>query len=220
MSYAGLWLLLSSLGPVVVDREEFRDALGLSTEAAADAPDVPPARVWEAVDEVAVLLGSGALIDRGFPDGMPASEVERGHAWSSYETVEVFWGDAPPDGAEVWEARLPQWSATTSHDLTAAPGVDLVAAPIQALLTDDDTEVQCVQGVTATYDEEGFSAAAITAMEIRATGLPMKEQRRVRKIDITFDRPHAVIAIARGGAWDGIPLFHSWVTPDERTTRG
>jgi hypothetical protein len=25
---------------------------------------------------------------------------------------------------------------------------------------------------------------------------------------------HAVVAIARGGAWESVPLFHAWVTPD------
>ena len=26
-----------------------------------------------------------------------------------------------------------------------------------------------------------------------------------------FDRPHAVVAVARGGAWEGVPVVHAWV---------
>jgi hypothetical protein len=47
-----------------------------------------------------------------------------------------------------------------------------------------------------------------------ALGLPSFVERTIRRIDITFDRPHAVVAIARGGAWESVPLFHAWVTPD------
>lgn len=28
---------------------------------------------------------------------------------------------------------------------------------------------------------------------------------------LSFDRPHAVVALARGGAWEGVPVVHAWV---------
>ena len=42
---------------------------------------------------------------------------------------------------------------------------------------------------------------------------PALEGEYGRTKDVTFDRPHAVVAVARGGAWEGVPLFHCWVTP-------
>ena len=50
-------------------------------------------------------------------------------------------------------------------------------------------------------------------MGICATGVPQFVERTIRRVDVTFDRPHAVIAIARGGRWEGVPVFNAWVTP-------
>jgi hypothetical protein len=204
----------TSFGPVAVTKPATDD--GVDVVSVIAAPDVPPAQVWDAVEEVVARLDAGELRNNSFPDGMPAGEVERGHAWASHETMRSYWGDAPEDGSEVWEARLPVWSATTTHDLTDAPGVALVAGPIQALLP-EDSDVRCIQSATATYDEEGFSAAAVTAIDFNATGMPDQHLRTVRQVSLTFDRPHAVIAIAHGGTWDRIPLFQAWVTPEKRS---
>jgi hypothetical protein len=46
-----------------------------------------------------------------------------------------------------------------------------------------------------------------------AMGAPQFVQRTIHRVEVTFDRPHAVVAVARGGAWEGVPLFHCWVTP-------
>ena len=203
----------TAMGPVAVTTPATDDNVDVISVIAA--PGVPPAKVWDAVDEVVAGLDAGEVPNNSFPDGMAASEVERGHAWASFETTRSYWGEAPEDGSTVWEARVPMWSATTTHDLTGAPGVALVAEPIQALLP-EDSDVRCIQGATATYDDEGFSAAAVTAVDFMATGVPQQHLRTVRQVSLAFDRPHAVIAVARGGAWDGIPLFHAWVTPPRR----
>jgi AICAR transformylase/IMP cyclohydrolase PurH len=68
-----------------------------------------------------------------------------------------------------------------------------------------------VYAATAAYDECGFTAAAITASTM-LTGAPQLVERIIRRVDLTFDRPHAVIAIARGGPWEGVPVFNAWVT--------
>jgi hypothetical protein len=114
----------TSIGPVAVTKPATND--GVDVISVIAAPDVPPAKVWDAVEEVVARLDAGELRNNSFPDDMPAGEVERGHAWASHETMRSYWGDAPEDGSEVWEARLPVWSATTTHDLTDAPGVALV----------------------------------------------------------------------------------------------
>lgn len=208
-------VIATSVGPVAVVVPPTMD--GVDVVSVIAAPNIPADQVWVAVDEVVAGLDAGRIWTNTFPDDMTVEDIALGHAWASYETVRTFWGDAPDDGSDVWETRLPEWTSATTHDMTDAPGVALVAGPIRALLP-EDSEVRCVQGSTATYDEEGFSAAAVTTMDFIATGVREQRSRAVRQIDVIFDRPHAVIAIARGGAWEGIPLFHSWVTVQERTT--
>lgn len=212
----GLQAVVStSLGPVAVAMPPTDDHVDVISVLAA--PGVSASKVWDAVEEVVAALDAGELRTNSFPDAMPADEVERGHAWASLETVRSYWGKAPPEGSEVWESRLPAWSAQETHDLTNAPGVALVAEPIQALLP-DESDARCIQAATATYDDQGFSAAAVTAMDFLATGVPQEHLRTVRQVTLAFDRPHALIAIARGGAWDGVPLFQAWVRPKESTT--
>lgn len=203
----------TSVGPVAVASPATEDAVDVISVIAA--PGVAPAQVWTAVDEVLVALSAGQVRSNSFPSGMPPGEVEQGHAWTSVEFERRFWGDAPEDGSDVWEARVPEWSATTAIDLVSAPGVDLIAAPIQAMLP-EGSDVTCVQKVTARYDDEGFSAAAVTAMAFAARGAPAPKFRRIREVTLTFDRPHAVIAVARGGVWDEVPLFQAWVDPKDR----
>ncbi|MBM0127755.1 hypothetical protein [Pimelobacter simplex] len=177
------------------------------------APGVPAAEVWRAVDEVVARRLGGALAhgDR------PAGPLSDGHAWRVSEGVESFVAArAPEDGAELWSSRLPVWKADARHDLTAAPGVAEVGRGVAGLLPAealrDGIDLQCVQAAVASYDADGFRAAAVTALSMRAAGMPSYVDRRVRRVEMTFDRPHAVIAVARGGAWDGVPLFHAWVT--------
>ena len=77
-----------------------------------------------------------------------------------------------------------------------------------------DGTARCAQSAVAHYGDEGFRAAAATALD-RTTGAPpLREPREVRVVTLDFDRPHAVTAIARGGAWEGVRLFDAWVRPD------
>ena len=68
-----------------------------------------------------------------------------------------------------------------------------------------------MQAATAAYDENGFEGA-VTAIAM-LMGAPEFVQRTIHRVEVTFDRPHAVVAVARGGPWEGVPLFHCWVTP-------
>jgi hypothetical protein len=47
-----------------------------------------------------------------------------------------------------------------------------------------------------------------------------KVPRTARGVDLTFDRPHAVVALARGGAWAGVPLVHAWVDGESELSLG
>jgi hypothetical protein len=183
---------------------------GVDVVSVIAAPEVSPPDAWRAVDEVVAKLNAGALWHGGHPDG----ELTEGHSWTVSDTTETFieW-DAPNEFDDVWCSHLPRWSGDAVSTLTAAPGVAEVAASLTEAAPELAGPTACVQAATATYDESGFSAAAVTALAT-AAGVPMFVERTIRRIDITFDRPHAVVAIARGGAWEGVPIFHAWVTPD------
>lgn len=181
---------------------------GIDVLSVIAAPGIPAPDVWRGVEEVVERLESGRLWNHDFPgDG-----VTQGHAWTVGDAQESFVAsDAPPDGTEMWSSHLPRWAARSQLDLREAPGVDDVVASIAARLPEPLVSA-CVQAARADYDENGFSAAAVTAMGL-AAGWPQLVERNIRRVDITFDRPHALVAIARGGLWEGVPLFHAWVTP-------
>ncbi|GGU38694.1 hypothetical protein [Nocardioides albus] len=187
-------------GPVAVACPPSED--GISVYSVIAANGVAADDVWRAAEEVVRRVDAGEVQNRTFDPG----DAGTGHAWTVRE-VTAF-GSAP---ADRWRSHLPEWSAEDRHDLAAAPGVAEIAGGVMAAI-ETDTEAVCVQKAVASYDREGFKAAAVTGMMVRAaTGAP--RETTVRQIDLRFDRPHAVVAVARGGAWEGIPLFDSWVTP-------
>ena len=68
----------------------------------------------------------------------------------------------------------------------------------------------CRQVVRAEFDADGFKAAAVTAMA-RVGSAPEFVKARVRRVDLDLRGSHAVVAVARGGAWEGVPLVSAWV---------
>ena len=77
-----------------------------------------------------------------------------------------------------------------------------------------------MQSVRAEYDADGFRAAALTALD-RVGSAPSFEQVDVERVDLDFRAPHAVVAVARGGAWEGVPLVSAWVPgPNYRDSDG
>ena len=189
-------------GPVAVVVPPSDD--GVDVYSIIAAPDIAPAQVWAAVDEVLEAAAAGTLPDRHLP-------TPDGHAWRTVtraETVDA--GSEPAAGHELWDAELPRWSATADLDVTAAPGVQAMAAALGRLLA-EPTEAEAVQSAMAEYTASGFRAAAVTAIGVRAMAMPMTVSMRITRVHLTYDRPHAVVAVGRGGAWDGVALVHCWV---------
>ncbi|TQL67677.1 hypothetical protein FB381_1559 [Nocardioides albertanoniae] len=190
-------------GPVAVACPPSDDAIAVYSVIAD--PAVAAEDVWRASEEVVRRFDANEVRNHAF-DVPGAGD---GHAWTVREVTTT--GPAP---SERWRSHLPEWKAESDHDLANAPGVAQIAAGVESAVVGDvdETETVCVQKAVASYDREGFEAAAVTAMMTRAAAA-VPQERTVREIDLRFDRPHAVVAVARGGAWEGIPLFHSWVSP-------
>ncbi len=200
-------------GRVAVAIPDSRD--GIDVISVIAAPDVAPGSVWSGLDEVVARLLAGDLEHGTLPSGSP--DLADGHAWTlRQETVREPSWSAPEDGADVWTSRLPRWSADADTDLTEAPGVAEVVQALRDAAPALAGPAKCNQAAHAAYTENGFSAAAVTAMAV-AGGLPSFVERTVRRIVVEFDRPHALVAVARGGAWEGVPLVSCWVTPADAT---
>lgn len=200
----------TSAGPVAVARPDSPDSIDVFSIIAA--PDVPADDVWVAVAEVVEQYDAGEIAHGTYP-----VDLEDGHAWTvKRERREYLPYEAPEPNSVVFTTHLPAWNADADHHLDAAPGVAHIADAIEARLPEQDDGIvtRCVQAATADYNQEGFKAAAVTAMAWMDGSAPTYVERKVRHVQVAFNRPHAVIAIARGGAWDGVPLFESWVKPE------
>lgn len=181
------------------------------------APEVEPHEVDTAAHQVAAMLrGDGRAARR-----VPIQDLVDGHAWTVTERREHR-DDGPGVNAE-WCSYLPAWSATGDHDLKNAPGMAPVFAMLAGFVRDEDrpAEFDAKQTAVAAYSRTGFKAAAVTVIDMLAGCMPEFHEVLVRRIEIRFNRPFAVLACAdrHAGpqAWRGVPVFSAWVTEPEQT---
>lgn len=217
---AGSWLRLDgglqtivetrAAGLVVVAKPHSQD--GIDVISVRAHPRTKPEQVWQAVDEVVALLDDGALWHAERPGGLQAN----GFGWRARTARVQMTQDErsglPTDAMRrpmLWRSQLPVWWAQETLDLTDAPGVAEVAAVI--LPEEPDAVTSCVQTVRAEYDADGFRAAAITALDMVGSMPPQLDRVEVERVDLDFRAPHVVVAVARGGAWEGVPLVSAWV---------
>ncbi|MBX9246546.1 hypothetical protein ICW40_17280 [Actinotalea ferrariae] len=184
---------------------------------------VESAAVHAAAGEVAHLVtghGGGAVVLR-----LADLPLGTGPAWTVTEAPERVAGGAP---VEVVDAVLPAWRASTDVDLSGAPGVRAAFETLERFLRPDarPAAFEARQVAVASYRKDGFEAAAVTAIAMRA-GAAAPVEALVRRATIRFDRPYAVLAVAMDRvpdperpwtttdlgrpAWDGVPVFSAWV---------
>ncbi|WP_157074817.1 hypothetical protein [Janibacter limosus] len=216
----GAWLRLTgglqtivetqAAGPVIVAKPHSED--GIDVVSVRAHPRTKPAQVWQAVDEVVALLDDGGLWHAERPGDLQAS----GFGWrvrtARVQMTEDERSGLPTDAMgrpQQWRSRVPAWAAQETLDLTGAPGVAGVAAAI--LPEEPDAVTRCVQTVRAEYDADGFRVAALTALDMVGSMPPQLSRVEVERVELDFRAPHAVVAVARGGAWEGVPLVSAWV---------
>lgn len=180
-------------------------------------PGVAPHDADAAAHHVAAMLRGDDRAARR----VPVEELTDGHAWTVTERRERRLGG--PDVQAEWRSYLPAWSATGDHDLDNAPGVAPVFETLAGFVRDEEQPAgfDAKQAAVASYSRTGFKAAAITAMGIRAAGMPSFHEVLVRRIDVRFNRPFAVLACADRydgpEPWRGVPIFSAWVTEPQDT---
>ncbi len=177
------------------------------------APEVAPHDVDIAAHQVAAMLHGDDRAARR----VPVEDLVDGHAWTVTERRERRRG-WPGVHAE-WCSYLPAWSATDDHDLADAPGVAPVFAAISGFARPEELPavLRARQSAVASYTREGFKAAAVTAIDMSVRGgMPELHEVLVKRIEIRFNRPYAVLACAHRydgpPAWRGMPVFSAWVT--------
>ena len=177
------------------------------------APDVAPHDVAQAAHQVAAMLRGDEREARRVPVDELAAQ---GHAWAVTEERTQRAG-GPPTITE-WRSFLPAWAVVSDHDLRAAPGMPLIVDALSGFARPEDqpVRVSAVQTAAAAYRRTGFTAAAVTAVGVCATGMPSFHEVLVRKIELRFNRPYAVLACAARDsgptAWRGVPVFSAWIT--------
>ncbi len=220
-------------GPVGVSIEHGQG--GLDVISVIAAPDVEPSRVLAAAYGIAGDYGQGPANRFISAFDLPRA----GHAWSVREQVlKNFVG---PKRMAFSEVTMPAWIAETLLEgLISTPGTgfaEIVSAYFDQLPPDPRGDRgDAMQVARATFDTNGFSAAALTVAHFVGATMPPPPRRTIaRTVEVRFDRPFAVVAVTntnwfrRAGRelWRGLPAFAAWVTepmepsePNEKEWQG
>jgi len=210
----------TEIGVVAVHHAE---ANGLHVVSVAADPETAAADVLDTAYRIAGGTPGGPVDLWDLPLG-------EGPAWTIAEEQALVHGDRDQVLVDV---TVPAWSATSTHELVRLdPGLGFSAAGqvLAPLLHLDDFQVEAVQSAAARYHPEGFEAAAVTAVGMRAGAARLPGQSGVRRVArLRFGHPYAVVAVAaptdwrQAGRtpWDGVPVFSAWVrSPEEPEARG
>jgi hypothetical protein len=193
----------TEVGPVAAVTARSRKGL-LVTSVIAD-PAADPATVLDVAQQIAIGVATGQPLRARSLFDLPLGD---GHAWRVTEQQVSHTGSN-----ERYELLLPAWEAFSDLALLDPQlGFRAAGDALIALLPPDDYYVEAKQSAMARYTREGFEAAAVTALGVRAASMPMQRVGPVRTARVEFTRPHAVVAATEGdGLWDGLPVFSAWV---------
>ena len=182
---------------------------GLRVVSVIGPPDATPALVHRAALQVAALLDGEGVEAR--PVDLFDLPLGDGHSWSITDE-EVIRSDGP-DRVQTVSSVIPAWTASSNHDLAAAPGIAEVVDTFLDL-AGDARVFEARQAAFAEYTRRGFRAAALTAMAATRTSFRGELRVTHRRAEVRFSRPYAVVAIAvdqQREEWAGVPVFSAWV---------
>ena len=212
-------IVASPLGDVAVHAA--RADGGLTVVSVAADQDVPAAEVLDLAHTLAPALALDEPVDARSLFDLPLSD---GPLWSltEEEVTSTGWDSR----VERITAVLPAWSASDQHDLDAPDLGFAAAARLLSALAGSPAPLpfEAVQAVVASYDREGFEAAAVTAMAVATSALASPRRTTRRTAELRFGHPYAVVAVTtdtppRGRVdptwrtpWHGTPTFSAWIT--------
>jgi hypothetical protein len=211
-----------SAGRVAVHAADTVDGLLILSVLAA--PDIAPNRVHAAASDIAALFC-----------GQPSTATEvslfdldlgTGGAWTITEKTQITLGSNSRQ--EEFEAVLAPWKIASNHDLSASPEVISIAPTLYEWLRPqyrDGSLIEAKQAASAEFSKVGFKAAAVSAIGMRAMGVPPREaEATIRTATLQFNRPYAVLAVSVSPypyrdssatpvpqAWVGVECFAAWI---------
>jgi hypothetical protein len=206
----------------------------LAVVSVAADPAVDRHLVFEAAYEIGRRSRVDALdeVRRSLFD-LPLGE---GHSWDISEN-EIPSYKAGDRSESIASAMLVDWSVESELNLQRSErfGVEAALGALLGLIGPSETgdEYDALQSAVASYTSEGFEAAAISAVGIRAAAMSIRPEEKGfrRTARLFFDHPYAAVAFAgspsdftagRAGHTElfGLPLFSVWVSePREPQTR-
>jgi hypothetical protein len=190
---------------------------GLTVVSVAAPADVEAGSVLAVAHQLAPALATGEQPATRSLFDLPLGEAP---LWTIDEVETTT--TSPTGRVEACSAVLPAWSAEDRHDLTVPTlGFGAAARVLQALIGPQELLFDAAQVVRAKYHREGFEAAAITGLSLARTAIPSKRQGLLRRAELRFAHPYAVVAVTTDpvdGAdspWHGVPVFSAWVADPE-----
>ncbi|MFC5746366.1 serpin family protein [Actinomadura rugatobispora] len=174
-------------------------------EAARPAGEVLAAAV-EAVGGLHPVL-RGTLLARPDADPAPGVTLHKIAAFDAQPTLSVTTArfDVTAEHDLMARAELFGLATVSTHDPAGHfPGISREPLALG----------QAAQDVTATFSAEGFTAAAVTAMTVLATGAPLNE---AYMLHAAFDRPFGFLARHRPS---GLVLLAGWVAEPQDWPEG
>ncbi|MET8775338.1 serpin family protein [Nocardia sp. NPDC004654] len=121
---------------------------------------------------------------------------------------------APRPGDRL-DIRMPPFEIRSSHDLCATPELFGLTAAMRtdrnhfpAISPEPLALAQGAQDVLARFTREGFEAAAVTGLAMRAVSMPLSAEHLITQVEVVFDRPFGFLAVHRA---TGLAVVAGWV---------
>jgi serine protease inhibitor len=166
--------------------------------------------VTGAAEAGAVLAASLAALEAARI--RPGAELTIGETAAGLVVTEQTHGHPLEDRVLL---SVPPFELAGRHDLTQRPDLFGLGAALDderghfpGLSPQPLAVSEAVQDVRAAFDAEGFEAAAVTAVAMRAGAAFVSGERPVRQIEVRFDRPFGFIARHRPS---GLAIVAGWV---------
>ncbi|MGW4647958.1 serpin family protein [Kitasatospora sp. NPDC004289] len=148
------------------------------------------------------VLGAGLDILAGTRSRTTADLLPTGRPGPG---LDITWTRSEDRDHYLW-ATLPAFTLRADHDLLARPEVFGLTSATDPTAADGHfagitgTEPLFIgsgqQSATATFGAKGFHAAAVTAFDFLAAGIP-EMRYRIKRVKVTFDRPFGFLAVHR-----------------------
>lgn len=155
---------------------------------------------------------AGAVLAAGLAPTVRRAAFAVGDTAPGLRVTEQSWGHPLADRVAL---VVPPFAVDGHHDLCARAdlfglrtALDDSRGHFPRLSPEPLAVSQAAQDVRAAFSAEGFEAAAVTVVAMRAGAGMAGREKPVRQIEVTFDRPFGFVAVHRPS---GLAIVAGWV---------